>query len=368
MLPRVPFFDLKRQYVKLRVEINTATRTVFESAAFSGGVFVSQFEEEFAKYCGVNYARGLNSGTTAIHLALLALGIRSGDEVIVPAHTFIASIWGISYIGATPVFVDCHPDTWEIDPQAIEKVITKKTRAIIAVHLYGVPADMDALKKIAKKHKLFLIEDCAQAHGAFYKKKMVGSIGDVGCFSFYPSKNLGAYGEAGGVITNDAGIADRIAMLRSHGEIEKYSHEIIGYNERMDGVQAAVLSIKLRHLNAWNKKKTNIVRKYRQGIKNPAVTLQTIPNDVTPAYHLFVVTTSNRKKFIEHLRLRGVDTALHYPTPCHLQKAYRSLGYKKGDLPNTEYVAAHCVSLPLFPEMTDEEAESVIKAVNSYDV
>lgn len=366
MLPRVPFFDLKRQYVKLRGEINSAIRTVFERTAFSGGEFVSTFEEQFARYCGVNYACGLNSGTTAIHLALLALGIRLGDEVIVPAHTFVASIWGISYIGATPVFVDCRPDTWEIDPQAVEKAVTKKTRAIIAVHLYGVSADMDALKKVAKKHKLFLIEDCAQAHGALYKKRMVGGIGDVGCFSFYPSKNLGACGEAGGVITNDAGVADRIAKLRSHGGIEKYSHEIIGYNERMDGIQAAVLSIKLKHLNSWNKKKTNIVRKYRQGIKNPAVTLQAIPDNVTPAYHLFVVTTPNRQKFIEHLRSRGVDTSIHYPTPCHLLKAYRSLGYKKGDLPNSEYVAAHCVSLPLFPEMTDGETDRVIDAINSY--
>lgn len=366
MPERVPFFDLKRQHAALRDDLVPAIEAVMQKTAFSGGEFTDVFEKEFAEYCGVAYARGVGSGTSALHLALAALGVKPGDEVIVPSHTFIASAWGISYVGAKPVFVDCLPDTWEIDPAAVEKVVTKKMRAIIAVHLYGVPCDMGALQKIAKEHDLFIVEDCAQAHGALYKGTMVGGIGDVGAFSFYPSKNLGAYGEAGAILTNDADVAERVRMLRSHGEKEKYSHEMIGYNERMDGVQAAVLSVKLKHLDAWNKRKTEIVKKYVDGMKNPAVTLQVIPADVTPAYHLFVITTENRKAFIEHMKSRSIDTALHYPTPCHLQKAYASLGYTRGDFPHTEYVAEHCVSLPLFPEMTDEEIDRVIEAVNSY--
>ncbi|MDO8521792.1 MAG: DegT/DnrJ/EryC1/StrS family aminotransferase [bacterium] len=365
-MDRVPFFDLKRQYAQLKGELIPAIKSVMEKTAFSGGEFTSLFEKEFAAYCGVQYARGLNSGTSALHLALLALGIGPGDEVIVPSHTFIASAWGISYVGAKPVFVDCLPDTWEIDPKAVEDAITKKTRAIICVHLYGVPSDLGALKKIAKKRNLFIIEDCAQAHGALYKNVKVGGIGDIGCFSFYPSKNLGAFGEAGAIVTNDKALAERVGKLRSHGEKEKYSHEMVGYNMRMDGIQAAVLSVKLRYLDAWNKRKAQIAKKYRDGTTNPAVTLQVIPRDVTPAYHLFVVTTPNRQKFIEHLKSRGIDTALHYPVPCHLQKAYASLRYKRGGLLNTEYIADHCVSLPLFPEMTDREVNQVIQAVNSY--
>lgn len=363
---RVPFFDLKRQHAALRDELLPAIEAVMQKTAFSGGEFTDTFEKEFAEYCGAEYARGVGSGTSALHLALVALGVGAGDEVIVPSHTFIASAWGISYVGAKPVFVDCLPDTWEVDPAAVEKAVTKKTRAIIAVHLYGVPCDIGALQKIAKEHDLFLVEDCAQALGALHKGTKVGSIGDIGCFSFYPSKNLGAYGEAGAITTNDDDVAERVRMLRSHGEKEKYVHEMIGYNERMDGIQAALLSVKLKYLDAWNAQKAEIVKKYVNGMKNLAVTLQVIPENVKPAYHLFVITTEDRKAFIEHMKSRGIDTSMHYPTPCHLQKAYASLGYARGDLPHTEYIAEHCVSLPLFPEMTDEEVDRVINAVNSY--
>jgi dTDP-4-amino-4,6-dideoxygalactose transaminase len=362
----IPFFDLKRQYHQLKAEISPAIESVLEAAAFSGGVYVDTFEKEFAHYCGTQYARGVNSGTSSLHLALLALGVQQGDEVIVPAHTFIASAWGASYLGATPVFVDCLPTTWEIDPSAVEKAITQKTRAIIAVHLYGVPVDMDALTKIATAHGLPLIEDCAQAHGALYKGTKVGGIGKIGCFSFYPSKNLGAYGAGGAIVTNNESLAHTISMLRNHGIQEKYIHEIVGYNMRMDGIQGAVLSVKLRHLDDWNKRKSVIVNKYRGGIHNPHVTLQIIPSDVTPAYHLFVITTPKQQKFIDHLKSRGIATALHYPLPCHLQQAYSYLGYKKGDFPHAEYIADHCVSLPLFPELTDEEVSRVIGAVNTY--
>ncbi|MBI2610958.1 DegT/DnrJ/EryC1/StrS family aminotransferase [Candidatus Kaiserbacteria bacterium] len=365
-MDRVPFFDLKRQHATLKDELMPAIKSVIAKSAFSGGEFVEVFEKQFAEYCGTKYARGCGSGTSALHLALLALGVGPGDEVIVPAHTFIASAWGISYIGAKPVFADCLPDTWEIDPRAVEKAITNNTRAIIGVHLYGVPCDMDALQKIAKKHTLYLLEDCAQAHGARHDGTMVGSIGAVGCFSFYPGKNLGAVGEAGAIVTNDANVAEKVRMLRSHGEREKYVHEMVGYNERMDGIQAVILSVKLKHLDAWNKRKTEIVKKYVEGIENPAITFQTIPENVTPAYHLFVVTVQNRPTFIEHMKSRGIDTSMHYPTPCHLQKAYASLGHKRDDFPNTEYVADHCVSLPLFPELTEQEIERVVEAVNSY--
>lgn len=365
-MTRIPFFDLKRQHEALKKEISSAISSVIRKSAFSGGEFVEKFEAEFAEYCGVSHVRALNSGSAAIHLALLALGIKAGDEVIVPAHTFIASAWGISYIGAKPVFVDCTPNTWEVNPQALERAITKKTRAIVAVHLYGVPCDIVALKRIAKKHKLFLIEDCAQAHGALVKGRMVGSFGDAAAYSFYPSKNLGACGEAGAIVTKSAHVAERVRMLRSHGEKTKYVHEMVGYNERMDGIQAAILSVKLRHLDVWNRRKARIVKKYREGITNPTVTLQTIPPGVTPAHHLFVVTVQDRERFVEHMKTLKIDTALHYPTPCHLQKAYASLGYQRGDLPRSEYVAAHCVSLPLFPELTDTEVRRVVDAVNSY--
>jgi dTDP-4-amino-4,6-dideoxygalactose transaminase len=362
----IPFFDLKRQYANLKGELAPAIESVLEKTAFSGGEFADRFEKEFADYCGITHMLGVNSGTAAIHLALLALGIGPGDEVIVPAHTFIASATGISYTGAKPVFVDSLSDTWEIDPSAVEKAITEKTRAMIVVHLYGLPCELDELKRIAKEHELVLIEDCAQAHGALYKGRKVGSIGEVSAFSFYPSKNLGAYGEAGAVGTDEEKIAKLVEMLRSHGEKEKYSHEIVGYNERMDGIQGAVLSVKLRHLDAWNKTKRTIANRYFKGIENPLITLQRVPKEVTPAHHLFVVLVDDRPKFIEYLKARGVGSALHYPIPCHLQKAYRTLGYTKGDFPRAEHIADHCVSLPLFPELTDKEVETVIDVANGY--
>jgi dTDP-4-amino-4,6-dideoxygalactose transaminase len=362
----IPFFDLKRQYANLRDELAPAIEAVLDKTAFSGGEFADQFEKEFADYCGIRHMLGVNSGTAAIHFALLALGIGPGDEVIVPAHTFIASASGISYTGAKPVFVDSLADTWEVDPSAVEKAITKKTRALIVVHLYGVPCELYELKRIAMEHGLALIEDCAQAHGALYQGTKVGSIGEVSAFSFYPSKNLGAYGEAGAVGTDEEKVAELVEMFRSHGANTKYSHEILGYNERMDGIQGAVLSVKLRHLDQWNKRKSVISNKYFEGIKNPLITLQSIPKEVTPAHHLFVVLVHDRSKFIEYLKARGVGSALHYPIPCHLQKAYRTLGYAKGDLPKAEHIADHCVSLPLFPELTDKEVETVIDVVNAY--
>jgi dTDP-4-amino-4,6-dideoxygalactose transaminase len=362
----IPFFDLKRQYASLRGELAPAIEAVLEETAFSGGEFADRFEKEFADYCGVRHMLGVNSGTAALHFALLALGIGPGDEVIVPAHTFIASASAISYTGAKPVFVDSLADTWELDPSAVEKAVAKETRAVIVVHLYGVPCELDELMRIANEHDLAIIEDCAQAHGALYKGRKVGRFGKVSAFSFYPSKNLGAYGEAGAVGTDETEVAELVEMFRSHGGKTKYSHEIVGYNERMDGIQGAVLSVKLRHLDQWNKRKSTLARKYFEGIKNPLITLQRIPKEVTPAYHLFVVLVDDRPKFIEFLKARGVSSALHYPTPCHLQKAYRAFGYTKGDLPKAEHIADHCVSLPLFPELTDKEVETVIDVANAY--
>ena len=362
----IPFHDLKQQHHLIKAEIEEAIGRVCSDTAFSGGKYVEAFEAAFAKHYGAGSAAAVNSGTSALHLALIALGIKPGDEVIVPANTFIATAWAVAYVNARPIFADCDADTWEIDPQDVSNKITDRTRAIIGVHLYGQPFDIDRILKIAKEHGLGLIEDCAQAHGARYKGKYVGGFGEMGCFSFYPGKNLGAYGEGGAVVSNQSSYIDRIKKLRNHGSSIRYQHEEIGFNMRMDGIQAAVLSVKLRHLDAWNQRRKDIARQYRSGIKNPKIKLQRRPEWAEPVHHLFVVTTEDRNSLIEHLKKAGISTALHYPIPCHLQKAFAHLGYRKGDLPNAEYLAEHCVSLPMFPELTDEQVSRVIAAMNDY--
>lgn len=362
----VPFLDLKRQHVELKAEIIEAISRVMEDAAFSGGQYVDEFEREFAGYCDVACAAGVGNGTDALHLAVRALGIGPGDEVIVPANTFIATAWGASHAGATPVFVDCHSETWTIDHGKIEERITRNTKAISAVHLYGQPFDVDAVKAIAKRHGLFLIEDCAQAVGAKYKGKRVGGLGEVGCFSFYPGKNLGACGEAGGVTTNSKDIDARIRSLRSHGSSIKYFHDEIGYNMRMDGIQGAILSLKLKYIEGWNRKRGDIARRYREEIKCRGLRMQTTPEWAGHVYHLFVVLAEDRDRLKDHLESKGVFPGIHYPVPCHLQKAYSHLGYRKGDFPNAEALSEGCLSLPVFPEMTDEEVDYVIEAVNGF--
>jgi dTDP-4-amino-4,6-dideoxygalactose transaminase len=363
---KIPCLDLKGQHQQIKHEIFAAFEKVYEKTAFSGGPFVEEFEKSFASYCDAKYAIGVNNGTTALHLAMLALGIGAGDEVIIPANTFIATAWGVSHAGATPVFVDCNPDTWEIDVTKIEEKITPKTKAIIGVHLYGQPFDIDGVAAICKKHNLKFIEDAAQAQGAVYKGKPIGGFGEMACFSFYPGKNLGACGEAGGLTTNSEEYTKHLQSLRNHGSVVRYYHDEVGYNYRMGGLEGASLSVKLKYLPGWNKKRQAIAARYLSEIKNPAIKMQAQPEGVESVFHLFVVTTENKEALVKHLEANNIMPAYHYPVPCHLQKAYASLGYKQGDFPHSEYLASHCISLPMYAELSNEDVDRVIKALNSY--
>lgn len=363
MLKRI---DLSRDYQKHKKEYREAIEAVCEETAFSGGRFADRFDKEFAAYCKVPYAAGVNNGTSALHCAMLALGIGEGDEVIVPANTYIATAWGVSYTGAVPVFADCTADTWEIDPDRIEEKITEKTRAIIGVHLYGQPFEFNKVKAIADKHHLYVVEDCAQAHGAEYEGKLVGGLGEMGCFSFYPGKNLYAFGEGGSVTCHKKEYFDAITTLKNQGCQVRYYHDVVGYNYRLEGIQGAVLSVSLKYLPQWTENRRTIGTRYCKEITNPLITLQVHPENTNPVYHLFVITVKNPNHFIAYMEEKGMECNRHYPVPCHLQKAYENLGCRQGDCPNAEYLAAHCVTLPLFPEMTEEEVTMVIKACNAY--
>lgn len=363
---KIPCLDLRGQHQQIKQEVFEAFERVYQNTAFSGGHFVEEFENQFANFCKTKFALGVNNGTSALHLAMKALGIGEGDEVIIPANTFIATAWGVSYTGATPVFVDCTADTWQIDPTKIEEKITAHTKAIIGVHLYGQPFDIDAVHSICEKHGLLLIEDAAQAHGARYKSKYVGGFGEMACFSFYPGKNLGACGEGGGISTNNQDYYKHIQSLRNHGSVVRYYHDEIGFNMRMGGFEAASLSVKLKYLPDWNEKRKKIAKRYHEEIKNPLIQLQFQPEWSESVYHLFVVTTEDRDKLIEFLNRNNIFPGLHYPVPCHLQKAYDHLGYKIGDCPNAENLASHCLSLPMYAELSDLEVDHVIKVLNNY--
>jgi len=362
---KIHCLDLSGQHQQVRKEIFEAFEKVYEKTAFSGGPFVEEFEKSFAIFTGTRFCIGVSNGTTSLHLAMLALGIGNGDEVIVPANTFIATAWGVSHARATPVFVDCD-DTWNIDPQKIEAAITPRTKAVIGVHLYGQPFDIDAVKAICDKHKLFLVEDAAQAQGARYKGKTVGGFGEMACFSFYPGKNLGACGEAGGLTTNNESYDRHLRALRNHGCTQRYYHDEIGYNYRMGGLEGASLSVKLKYLEGWNNRRREIAERYRKEINNPKIKMQVKPEWADGIYHLFVVTTENKEALVNHLTENNIIPAYHYPVPCHLQKAYSHLKYKKGDFINSEYLASHCVSLPMYAELTDENVDTVIRVVNKY--
>lgn len=364
--PPIPFLDLKKQFYSIKGEVLDAIARVCEDTAFSGGKYVDQFEKQFATYCQAEFAVAVNNGTSALHLAMVALGIGKGDEVIVPANTFIATAWGVSYTGAIPVFVDCHPDTWEIDASKIEEKITARTKAIIGVHLYGQPFDIDAVKAIADKHKLFLVEDAAQAHGAKYKGKPVGGFGEMACFSFYPGKNLGTYGEGGAITTNNKKYYDHLQRLRNHGSSVRYYHDEIGYNMRMGGIEAAVLSVKLKYIDDWNNTRKKMAKRYQQEIKNPSIQYQQHPEYSDSVYHLFVITTEDRDGLIKHLNENQTYPGMHYPVSCHLQKAYAELNYKKGSMPCSEYLANHCLSLPMFAELSEEQVTRVVDSINKY--
>lgn len=363
---KINCLDLKPQHSKIKKEIFDVFEQVYDDAAFSGGSFVEKFESQFSDFCGTQYAVGVSNGTTALHLAILSLGIGKDDEVIVPANTFIATAWGVSHSGAVPVFVDCDPHTWEIDPTAIEAAITPRTRAVIGVHLYGMPFDVDAVKEICKERGLFLLEDAAQAQGAKYKGTPVGGFGEMACFSFYPGKNLGACGEAGGITTNSEEYCLRLKRLRNHGSTIRYFHDEIGFNMRMGGLEAASLSVKIKYLNQWNNRRSVIAKRYQNEISNDKIRMQVQPDSANSVHHLFVVTTDNRERFVHYLNEWNIYPAFHYPVPCHLQKAYAFLGYKNGDFPNAEHLANHCVSLPMYSELTDDMVSYIIEVINNY--
>lgn len=360
---KIPLVDLAAQYASIKPEINLAIQRVLDNTSFILGDEVKTFEANFAQFCQAQHCVGVASGTAALQLALLACGIGMGDEVILPTHTFIATAEAVSHCHATPVFVDIDPRTYNIDPERIEAAITKRTKAIIAVHLYGQPADMGAIQRIAHKHNLVVIEDAAQAHGATYKGQMTGTLGDVACFSFYPGKNLGAYGDAGAIVTNDDALAERLLMLRNHGRGPgmKYEHQMVGYGERLDALQAAILDVKLKHLRTWTKARQARARFYDALLTERDLKPPFVLDDVTHAYHLYVVEVGTRRdEILQKMKAQGIGVGIHYPIPLHLQPAYQHLEYAVGDFPHTEAAAKQILSLPIFPEITEAEQRRIV--------
>ncbi len=360
----VPFVDLPAQYASLREEILAGFDAICSTGRFVLGPAVETFERDFAAFCEVRHCVGVNSGTSALHLALQVLGLGPGDEVITVPMTFVATVWAISYVGATPVFVDIEPKTRTLDPERLRQAITPRTQAIVPVHLYGQPADMEPILEIANEFGIPVIEDACQAHGAHYQGRRVGGWGHIGCFSFYPGKNLGAYGEAGAVVTDDPALADQARMLRDHAQRERYHHETVGYNYRMDALQAVVLNAKLPHLDAWNAQRQRHALHYYERLQDvPRLTLPVVGPNRDSVHHLFVVELDDRDRVADLLRARGIQTGLHYPVPVHLQPAYRSLGLFPGSFPVAERLARRCLSLPMFPEMTEEQIDVVCEGL-----
>jgi len=361
---RVPFLDLNAHHAPLREEFDRAIGEVIDSGAFAGGPFVQKLEGEFAAFCRCQHAIGLGSGTEALWLSLLACGVGAGDEVITVPNTFMATAEEITYCAARPVFVDVDERTYTMDPAGLEKALTSKTKAIIPVHLFGQPADMDPILEFARKYGLFVIEDACQAHGAEYKGKRAGTMGDAGCFSFYPGKNLGAFGEAGAVVTNDSEMAEKIRVLRDHGQVRKYRHNMIGWNCRMDGIQAAVLSVKLRRLENGNLARRAHAEEYNRAFAETEEVLIPLQADYARhVYHVYALRVQDRDEVMFTLKEKGIQCGVHYPVPVHLQRAYRELGYGTGDLPISEQTALEFISLPMFPELTKEQIGMVTLAV-----
>lgn len=359
----IPFVDLPAQLRSIRPEVDDAIKRVLDSCQFTLGPEVAGFEREFAAFTGAKHAIGVNSGTSALHLALLAAGIGPGDEVITTPFTFIATLSAIDYVGARPVLVDIEPDNFLIDPARIEAAITPRTRAILPVHLYGQMADMDAIMAIAQHHGLVVIEDAAQAHGALYRGRPAGSIGDLGCFSFYPGKNLGAYGEGGLITTRHDGYAQTLLMLRDWGARQKYHHEIKGYNFRLDSLQAAILRVKLAHLPHWTKARQDAAANYSALLTDCALTLPLTLPDRSHVFHIYAVRTQHRAQILGHLSAKQIQTGIHYPVPVHLQPAFAHLGYVEGDFPYAEKAAREVLSLPLFAELTYQQQDEVHAAL-----
>lgn len=360
----VPFLDLKAQYNSIRDEVNASIMNVIEKTAFAGGPFVQQFEESFATYCQTKHAIGVSSGTSAIWLPLLAFDIGAGDEVITVSNTFIATAEAISFAGAKPVFVDIDENTHTMDPGAIEAAITPRTKAIIPVHLFGQMADMRPIMQIARKHNLVVIEDAAQAHGATYNGQRAGSIGDAGCFSFYPGKNLGAYGEAGGIVTNNSEVAARIRMIRDHGQAKKYHHKVVGWNARMDGIQGAVLSVKLKYIDQWNELRRQHAHQYDNLLMSfDKIVTPKVASYGTHVYHIYATRVANRDAVLKEMQKQGVSCGIHYPVPLHMQEAYSNLGYEAGSFPVSEMCSSEYLSLPMFPELTPSQILHVVETL-----
>lgn len=364
---KVPFLDLKAQYASIRQEIANALQQVLDNTAFASGPFVEKFEKDFASFCQCKFAIGVGSGTDALWMALLNLEIGPGDEVITTPNTFIATTEAISFCGAKPVFVDVDEKTYNMNPGFLEDAITPKTKAIIPVHLFGQMADMDRIMEIARAHGLFVVEDACQAHGAEYKGRSAGSVGDVGCFSFYPGKNLGAYGEAGAIVTNNAELAEKMRMFRDHGQKKKYKHCIIGWNARMDGFQGAILSVKLKYLNKWNEARRKHAHLYNSLLSDIDDIMVPMEADYgRHVYHVYAIRTKNRDALISSLAEEDIFCGIHYPVPIHLQEAYKSLGNNKGSFPITEKCAEEFVSLPMFAELSQEQIQKVCRKIKCF--
>jgi len=362
----IPYLDLAAQMRPIRSEIEAALGRVLDHCSFCLGPEVRDFEQAFAAFCGVGHAVGFNSGTSALHVALRLLDIGPGDEVITTPYTFIATSWAIHYVGARPVYVDIDDETFTLDPAAVERAVTPRTRAVLPVHLYGHPCDWDPLEAVCRRHGLPLVEDAAQAHGARYRGRSVGSLARMACFSFYPGKNLGAYGEGGALVTEDEALDRRARALREHGSTVRYYHDEVGYNYRMEGFQGAVLGVKLRHLDAWNEGRRRVAAQYQERLAGTPLRLPVEREWARSAWHLYVVRHPERDALKAHLESRRIGCALHYPLPLHLQPCFRSLGYRAGDFPVAERAARECLSLPVYAELTTAQIDRITAAIRDY--
>lgn len=359
---KIPFVDLKAQYNSIKQEIDKAILGVIQDSAFIGGKYLKSFEKSFADYVGVKDCIGVGNGTDALFVALRNLGVKEGDEVVTVANSFIATSEAITSTGAKVVFVDCDNGTYNIDVKKLEGVVNSRTKAIVPVHLYGQPADMDPIMEIAKRHSLFVVEDAAQAHGAEYKGRKIGTFGDCACFSFFPGKNLGAYGDGGAVVTSNDNLAQKIRMYANHGRINKYDHEFEGVNSRLDGLQAAILDVKLKYLDRWTKRRIEIAKAYNEGLKGLVITPRVI-DDVKHVYHLYVTSMDDRDKVRVALEQKGISTGIHYPIPLPFLAAYSYLGHKPGDFPVANSLKDKILSLPIYGDMTDEQVSYVVEQV-----
>jgi len=366
MIPKIPYLDLPAQMRGIRQEIDAVIARTLDNCSFCLGPDVAQFEKDFARFCGAEHCVAFNSGTSALHVAMLLLNVGRGDEVITTPSSFVATSWAISYVGAKPVYVDVDDATFNLDPALVERAITPRTRALLPVHLYGHPADLDPLLAIARKHKLPLVEDAAQAHAAKYKGKMVGTFGEIACFSFYPGKNLGAYGEGGALLTNNAAYAARARALREHGSTQRYYHDEVGFNYRMEGIQGAVLGVKLKFLNDWTRERRRVAHRYHELLAGTPLQLPREAGCAESAYHLYVVRHPRRDELKQYLETNGVGCALHYPLPLHLQKCYAHLGHQPGSFPVAEKIARECLSLPIYPELTDAQIQRVVEVIRDF--